>query len=542
MDRPSPAAGSAPYWETIMNRWSSGRRCCGVLGVGLLSLAALATALPAPAGADTTDPTALVGEGGSFLTPVTDLLLKADTGLAPLNPQYTDANLDNAISDFVGNGPNSFDADFVVSERPLTSADAATATTNGRTFAYVPFAATPVGVATLAVCNPAGLTGNSTTALCQKVPLTAPLVALLFTFNLTSSAVSPNQGLLSSLSGWSDPRLSQGNGQPIPNSGIYQAQTLEPSAENTALMAYLDSDPAAKELFDNALNNPESRATTKSDTPSETWPFQGTHAFIGGDAGLVGKELNIDAETDTPSAVISWNLGDVFPLSSVWTGAPQGTPWNIPTAAIQNAAGKFVAPSEAAAAASEADATMDPTTNLVTFNGNANDAAAYNNYLMVESYLVVPTSGLTAAKAQKLAQYIRFVVGPIGQSDEATLGAAPPTSAMVAADLKVATELDDESATSASTSTNAASGGSTTSTTAASGSSTTTTTVAAASASATSASTSSGGTGNTGSGAGLATTGAADIVPALAVGAALVGLGAIGRRRTRRVRRPEVGP
>jgi len=178
----------------------------------------------------------------------------------------------------------------------------------------------------------------------------------------------------------------------------------------------------------------------------------------------------------------------------------------------------------------------------VTFAANPNNATAYNNYLMVESYLVVPTSGLTAAKAQKLAQYIRFVVGPIGQSDEATLGAAPPTSAMVAADLKVATELDDESATSASTSTNAASGGSTTSTTAASGSSTTTTTVAAASASATSASTSSGGTGNTGSGAGLATTGAADIVPALAVGAALVGLGAIGRRRTRRVRRPEVGP
>ncbi len=92
----------------------------------------------------------------------------------------------------------------------------------------------------------------------------------------------------------------------------------------------------------------------------------------------------------------------MFPLSSVWAGAPQGTPWNIPTAAIQNAAGKFVPPSEAAAAASEADATMDPTTHLVTFAANPNNTAAYNNYLMVESYLVVPTSGLTAAKASKL--------------------------------------------------------------------------------------------------------------------------------------------
>ena len=52
---------------------------------GPLSLAALATALPAPAGADT-DPTALVGEGGSFLTPVTDVLLKADTGLCAAEP------------------------------------------------------------------------------------------------------------------------------------------------------------------------------------------------------------------------------------------------------------------------------------------------------------------------------------------------------------------------------------------------------------------------------------------------------------------------
>ena len=140
----------------------------------------------------------------------------------------------------------------------------------------------------------------------------------------------------------------------------------------------------------------------------------------------------------------------MFPLSSVWTGAPQGTPWNIPTAAIENAAGNFVPPSEAAAAASEADATMDPTTNLVTFTANPNNAAAYNNYMMVESYLVVPTSGLTAAKAAKLAQYIRFVVGPVAQSDEETLGAAPPTPAMVAADLKVATELDAEAATSIS--------------------------------------------------------------------------------------------
>ena len=166
---------------------------------------------------------------------------------------------------------------------------------------------------------------------------------------------------------------------------------------------------------------------------------------------------------------------------------------------------------------------MDPTTHVVTFAANASNATAYNNYLMVESYLVVPTSDLTSAKAQKLAQYIRFVVGPVAASDEETLGSAPPTPTMVAADLKVATVLDGEAATSASISTTAASGSSTTSTTVASGSSTTSTTAAAASASVAAASTA--GTGNTGSGTGLATTGATDIVPAARGGGCFGGAG-----------------
>jgi hypothetical protein len=516
-----------------------------LFGIGLVSLAAVAIALPAPAGADSTDPTALVGEGGSFLTPVTDVLLKADSGLAPLNPQYDDANLDNAIGDFVGNGPGSFDADFVVSERPLTSTEASTAQANGRTFAYVPFAATPVAIATMALCDPAELLGNSASALCQDIPLTTEDVALLFTENLTSSLVTPNQGLPTQLLSWGDTRLHQANGNPMPDYGIYQASTLEPSAENTALMAYLDSDPTAKELFDNALNNPASDALTTSDTPSENWPFHGLHAYVGGDAGLIEKELNINAETNAPSQLSFWGgLGgnggtgpdDVFPLSAVWAGAPQGTPWNIPTGAIENAASQFVLPTEAAAAASETNATMDPTTNLVTFNANASDSTAYNNYLMVESYLVVPTSGLTAPKAEKLAQYIRFIVGPVAESDEETLGSAPPTTAMVAADLKVATELDNESVTdssnSTSTSTTTPSGSSTSSTS--STTSTTSTTVVTAA-----AAVSAGNSGN--SGGGLAFTGG-DPVPAVGLGAGLVVLGALGRRRSRRLRRRGVGP
>ena len=199
--------------------------------------AALSTALPAPAGADT-DPTALVGEGGSFLTPVTDVLLKADSGLAPLNPTYEDANLDNAIGDFVGTAPGTFAADFVVSERPLTSTEAATAKANGRTFAYVPFAATPVAVATLAVCNPIGLIGNSTTPLCKDIPLTVPLVAGLFTSNLTSPPSLPIRVSLTHLTGWGDRTPDPGQRPADPDTtASTRHQTLEPSAENTALMA-----------------------------------------------------------------------------------------------------------------------------------------------------------------------------------------------------------------------------------------------------------------------------------------------------------------
>ena len=86
-----------------MTTGSSSWWCVPLLAACLLSPAVVGAAGGAGRRRHT-DSTALVGEGGSFLTPVTDLLLKADTGLAPLNPQYNDANLDNAISDFVGNG------------------------------------------------------------------------------------------------------------------------------------------------------------------------------------------------------------------------------------------------------------------------------------------------------------------------------------------------------------------------------------------------------------------------------------------------------
>jgi len=519
--------------------------------VGSVLLAVLGGGTPTASAQ--TDPTALVGEGGSFLSPVTNLLLNTDTknGLSPLNPSFSDSDLDNAIADFAGSGPGDFAADFVVSERPLTTAEAATAAANGRSFAYVPFAATPVAIATFAICNPSDLSENIVTAstFCRGIPLTPALVGEIVTSGLTSTSVQPNANLPSPLLAWSDSRLTQASGQPIPDGGaIGLASTLSPSAENAALMSLLDSDTTARALLDNALANPANSASATTDTPSEIWPFHLQHAYVDGDEGLLGHELTIIATTNAPGYVDSWgalggidgNAHDAFPLSAVWAGAPEGTPWNVPTAAIGNAADKFVPPTEQAAAAAETGAgmTMNPTTNLVTFNPDPSDSGAYNNYLMVESYLVVPTKGLDPTKSIKLAQFIRYILGPTGQSEIAVLGAAPATLAEVTAGLKVASELDAEAVTTSSSgsgsSATGSSGSSTTSNSGGNGSnaaglsSASPGDNASSGDSATTGSASDGGSGPT-----LASTGA-DPLPLAVLGLTAVVIAGIGRWRLRR--------
>jgi hypothetical protein len=499
------------------------------------ALALTAIVASASAGAATSS-TTLVGEGGSFLNPVVLALLKSDNaGLAPLAVSYNDANIDNAIADFVGTATSPPTNDFVVSERPLTAAEAATAKKNGRTFAYVPIAATPVAIATLDICSESslltGALGPGT--FCDGIPLTPTLAAGLFLGGLTDKNIQPNQGLPTLLAGWHDPRLTQSNGQPIPDTApIGFASALEPSAENTALMTFIDSVPSAKIQLDNALANPANHPEVTTDMPEELWPFHGNHSYVGGDAGLIGKELSINAQTNAPAGLLSWGgLGadgsaahDVFATSAVWTGAPEGTQWDIPTAALQNASGAFVAPTVAAAQASEADATLDPVSNLVTFNAKASDKTAYNSDMMEESYLVVPTSGLSAAKEQKLAQLIRFVDGPTAATDDTILGTAPPTSAMVTAGLKVAVELDSAAFSQTSPSPSAAT-------------TTTTTAPAAAAAGATDASsggdTGSGDSGatDTGSSPDLAFTGSGDLAPLVIVGLLMVVSGVFVRRR-----------
>ena len=486
-----------------------------VLGIAV-TVTALAAALAPPLGgaesalaqtttSTTTSTTAATcadyvnGEGGSFFEPVVTKLIQDDTSdLTPVCASYTNVKLDDGIGDFVGTAPGQFQNQFAVSERPLTSAEAATAKADGRGFAYIPIAATPVSIVTLvptlawASSNALSITPSG---FCNGIPLSVTDLGDLF-------------GLDSSdpLNNWNDPRIqctaSGGQTETIP---VSRWANGDPTMENEVVYDILDSTQGSKASFDAALQSPANGdygPATSSDTPSETWPYS-KNAIPGGDQPFIGKLLDVNADTNAPDPTAGfWQLGAIAPVSSVWIGSPLGVPWDLPTAAIQNAANAYVAPSEAAAAAAEKDATLastsDPTTdNLVTFDASSTDTAAYNDLLMLQDYLVVPTNGLPADQAVALAQFIRFVLGTTGQKDIESFGAAPATAAMVTAGLKVAGEVDAEGLRGSTSST-------TTTTTATSSSSSGT---GSAGSSSSGAGSSSGSTGSSGSGPSTGATG-----------------------------------
>ncbi len=505
-----------------------------------LAAGALAVAVgplsASPAGADT-DPTTLAGQGGSFLEPVITKLLADDApNIQPLSGAFLLTDDNSALDAFVGSAPGQFSADFAVTERPLTASESAEAKANGRSYAYVPFAATPVALATLVPTTTwanSGATSITSSDFCLHMPMTTTLLGQIFGFDASEP-----------LHKWNDTRItcpeSGGSGTTADGLAIALWANLDPSMANYALMALLDSDPTSKADFQAGLSLPTSGSLTTDTTPSELWPYA-QNTIPGGDQPLIGKLLAINSETNAPSTqATTWQLGAIAPISSVWTGAPLGVPWNLSTAAVQNADSQFVPPSLGAAQAAQADSTLaatsDSTTNnLVTFNANASDATAYNSYLMEESYLVVPLNGLPTAKASALAQVVRFVLGTQGQQAIESFGAAPATSAQQAAGLKVAAVLN----ASAVASPNPAASGATTTTT-----TTTTTTASTTAATSTPGGTTGGDTGSTGSSGtssgasessgGLAFTGASHLGIWVGTGVTMSLIGTFLRRRLRR--------
>ena len=469
-------------------------------------------------------PQPLSAEGGSFIAPIMNLLLNdpaAVAALTPFEPSYFDANIDVARQDFAA-GLN----DYAVSELPLTSAEAATATQNGRSFAYVPFAASPITIAAVVECQGSSFLTPQT--MCANLEATVPILAQLF-------CSTPTQGIYS----WNSPSLTTLDPSTVdvqaPSKSVLPLEQVQPSVSNLALETLFENDPSAKVTWEDYL---QYYNQSTDFAPSELWPVT-NQGVSGGDSALA-QDLVPENELATPPLPIQnptlWGLGEVAPIPADWIGAPR----NIPTIAIQNAAGDFVSPTVPAMQAALGDATMDPTTNLVTFNANPNDAAAYPIPEM--SYLIVPTSGLAPAKAQALSTLIKFILGSAGQADVESLGAAPVTPAMITVGLQVADEVAAQTGgTAATTSTTTPTG--TTATTATTTATTATTTATTADNGAVSTASQSAPTGNTGSGSDTTNT-ASSTSPSLAltgglpwpvplVGAALALIGFVSRRTMR---------
>ena len=312
-----------------------------------------------------TDPGTLAGEGGTFFGPViTEIVTDAKANFGSVLGGFVASGIDQGISDFVGTGQGSFDADYAVSERPLTSAEAGTASTNGRPFAYVPFAATPVAIGTL-VTN-TSYTGSQVPVppadFCPHIQLTVPDVGALFGLDTASP-----------IANWADPGSFARTGMPLSGQGVALAANEDPSMANYALMALMDSDPTAQGYSPRDWRPPLPTTRGRQRTPPRVSTGPSTMARTIRPVATSRSSAGSSMSTPRPTFRTSCNPSRQYvSCSSVWTGTPLGAQWNIPTAAVQNAAGKFVAPSTAAAAATEADATLaqtsDPTTNnLVTF-------------------------------------------------------------------------------------------------------------------------------------------------------------------------------
>ncbi len=282
--------------------------------------------------------TPLAAEGGSFADPIINLLQNdpaALTAISPFTPSYFDADVDQARQDFVAGA-----TDYAVTELPLTAGEAATAAQNGRSFAYVPFAASPLAIAAVVECSQTSTL--TATTFCGTIKVTVPILAQIFT-DLPPTASPPPGGL--GIGRWNDPELTaltpSLGGVSTASADITALEDVQPAASNYALETLFVNNATAKPIWDAYLKFYEG---VTDDTPTDVWPH--TNGTSGGDVTLAQSLIPVNEQANPPappSNPQTWGQGVVAPLPIDWTGAPR----NIPTMAVQNAAGAFVQPSVA---------------------------------------------------------------------------------------------------------------------------------------------------------------------------------------------------
>ncbi len=126
----------------------------------------------------------------------------------------------------------------------------------------------------------------------------------------------------------------------------------------------------------------------------------------------------------------------------------------FPTAALENAAGKFVLPTDQAMAAAVKDMTVSAN-GVRSMNFTKNDPAAYPLTMVI--YAMVPTGGISKTKAAKIAQFLDYVAGqgqqPGNQPGELAPGYLPLPQALREQTLKAADEVLNQTSNPKKTST-----------------------------------------------------------------------------------------
>jgi hypothetical protein len=196
--------------------------------------------------------------------------------------------------------------------------------------------------------------------------------------------------------------------------------------------------------------------------------------------------LNMQLPTNSfnsmdPFAPIAHRYSPVFPLSAVaqyqvdnwypatdWQPDPQGNydklspevpgdralfaildeadaaAYELPVASIENAAGRYISPTDASM--TDALATMTTASNHITQDVRENDKKAKGAYpLTMVIYAMVPTQGVGKKKAAKIAQWLDYVADdgqqPGNNSGQLPPGYLPLTASMRAQTLKAAAQV-----------------------------------------------------------------------------------------------------
>jgi phosphate transport system substrate-binding protein len=427
-----------------------GLRLAGALAV----LVGLSWIPARPSGA-ATDPASLVG-GGESWPEYTIRQLENDAAtagaLGNLQPVYIAGRGEDAARADVAAGT----ADFAVSSVPMTSDELATAQQNHVTPAYVPIAAGAVGI--VAAVQADHQHGGG---LIAGIKLTIPTLAKIFTHQINY---------------WNDPEILAENPD-VPDLNHVEVPAIltvvrrDSSSTSSALVAAFLADPTARAAWATYVQG----LGQAPDATPDRWPADPNANVTGvtsGSRGMINALLNLDPVSGQPiPGTPAHSIGYVAPEYAEQFGAP--------LAAIQNLATPpaFVSPTAdgAVTAALASGATFDPATRLYTIDyGKVTGAGAYP--LPLVSYLLVSTTGQTAAKAGALDGFIRFALGTAGQADVHSTGmvALPPEA--VTAGLTVAAQLQHGGSSSTTTTTTTRSTTTTAPTTTTTGATTATTT------------------------------------------------------------------